>query len=303
VSAAGLAWRVEGSAIVEIDDAPPAPGVADVVIAVEAAWLDGGGGGAPVPGGAAVGRVVDGGEQAQGLTGTRVLVGPCVPCGECDVCRRGGAAVCPRGATLGVNRRGTLAARIVVPSRWVVALDGELAVPGPTAAAIAGDLAIAYAMYARSGIGPREPAVIVGDGAVAAFLAQVLAAKGVTPVVVGDDGAEAAIAAAGTGDRPLRLFAATAAACPVAVRLVGPRSVIVARAHPGTGFSLDATALARELTFHAVAGAHPDLLTEIAALVVRGEVTLANAVDVVALADLPASLAPRSRSLVVALPP
>src|SRR4029079_13076735 len=118
-----------------------------------------------------------------------VLVGPHLPCGECEVCRRGGAVVCRHGRTL----RGDLAARLVVPARWVVVLDAGLDVPGPEAAAIAGDLAIAYAMYVRANIGPREPAVIVGDDAVARFLERVLVAKGVTPAPAPDS------------ERPLRV--------------------------------------------------------------------------------------------------
>src|ERR1051326_3125713 len=119
------------------------------------------------PNGAAVGTLPD---------GRRVLVPPFDPCGECDVCRRGGAAVCPQ-----LVRR-TPAARINANERWLVPLAGELDIPGAEAAAIAGDVATAYTLYARSNVAPRDPVVITGATPVARFLDQILRAKGITPI-------------------------------------------------------------------------------------------------------------------------
>jgi D-arabinose 1-dehydrogenase-like Zn-dependent alcohol dehydrogenase len=268
----------------------------DAIVEVEAAWLPRGVGATPglVAGGAAVGRVTGGGEHAAPFVGARVLVGTHVACGECEVCRRGGAAVCPAGGAHGVTRPGTLAKTITVPVRAVLPLAGGLDVPGPVAAAIGGDLAVAYAMYVRASIGPREPAIVVGDDACAAMLARVLVAKGVTPAVGAEEGAR--IAAEG---KPLRVFATTAAAVPAALALVGPRTTLVVRA--GQGVELAPALLAREVTLHAVVGAHPDLLTEIAALVVRGDVVLDDStVEVVGMEGVAAALAsPSARSLVV----
>ena len=301
------AWRVVTGAPVPVDDEPPAPGVDDVVIAVDGAWLAPVVGSAPVAGSAAVGEIVDAGAQARSLVGTRALIGPHLPCGECEVCRRGGAPVCPRGSVLGVDRRGTLADRITVPARWVVGFGPALDIPGPAAAAVAGDVAIAYAMYARASIGPREPAVVIGDDASARFLVQILTAKGVTPVVIAGgsdaDHAAAIAEAAGLGyaGKPWRLFATTVAARAAALALAGPRATIVVRTLFGetTGITLDR--LADELTLHAVIGAHPDLLVEVAALVVRGEVTLDGLVTVVAIDALAAALAapPPGQAIVV----
>src|SRR5688500_15905445 len=277
---------------------PPAPGVDDVVVAVEAAWLPRDARAtAGVAGGAAVGTVADAGDQARALIGRRAVIAMHVACGECEVCRRGGAAVCPRGGVHGVTRRGTLAERITAPVRSATVLDDGLGVPGPEAAAIAGDVAIAYALYVRAGIGPGEPAVVCGDDACARFLAQVLAAKGVAVIDA------AAAATRGDAERPLRLFATTAAARPQALALAGPRATVIARVTgAGGGLAVAPELLAREVTVHAVAGAHPDLMTEIIALVVRGDVVLAGAVDVVRLDGVAAALAaPSDRSLVVAL--
>src|SRR5262245_49273212 len=108
-----------------IHEAPPAELVG---IAVEAAQ----------PSGAAVGIVDDVSDRAgteRGgtvLLGKRVLVAPLDPCGQCDVCRRGGATVCPF-----VRRREHGGPHIRVASRWVVALADGLELPLPAAAAVA----------------------------------------------------------------------------------------------------------------------------------------------------------------------
>src|SRR6185503_9095361 len=125
-----------------------APAVELVGIAVEASQ----------PSGAAVGRVDDASEGAAVLLGKRVLVGPIDPCGQCEVCRRGGPAVCP----LATRRPLPVAARIKVSSRWVVALADGLELPVPAAAAVAGDVACAYTLYARTGLSSREPVVVIG---------------------------------------------------------------------------------------------------------------------------------------------
>lgn len=289
-------WRIAGGAPVPVALPASAPGPDHVVVAVEAAWLPRAAGDSPaVAGGAAVGVVTETGEHASGLRGRRVLVAAHDACGECEVCRRGGAAACPHGGARGGDLPGTLAEHAVVPARSVVALDGDLAVPGPAAAALAGEVAIAYAMYVRGNIGPREPAVIVGDDACARFLAQILVAKGVTPAT-GDE--------APAGDRPLRVFSTDPSGRDQAVERCGPRATLVVRAAQGLPLVVPAALLAREVAIVAVAGAHPDLLTEIAALAVRGEVRLdASAVDVVPLDEVAAALAgPADRALVVAIP-
>ncbi|MCB9563315.1 MAG: alcohol dehydrogenase catalytic domain-containing protein [Kofleriaceae bacterium] len=182
-------WRLAGSPgqarIVDAAPCPaPSPASDDLaVIEVEAVslgplpWARD----AACPGLAVVGQVVEAGPGGRHVDGRRVLVGTHHPCGECDVCRRGGAAVCPQRRALGVDQGG-LAERVVVPARWLVALDGELAVPGAAAAVVLGhDAALAYALYARAGVGPREPTVVVGDDATARLLVDVLAAKSAPP--------------------------------------------------------------------------------------------------------------------------
>ena len=237
---------------------------------------------------AGVGRVVQAGPRAAGLLDRRVLVGPIDPCGECDVCRRGGAAVCPLA-----RRRGELGATAIARGRWVVPLDDGLELPGSSAAAVAGDVALAYALYARTGVAPREPVVVVGGSPVARFLIEILIAKGIAPTAVADPGAwsdwlhrrgvavardrdalTAVFAAHSLGTRPWRVLCGDPAASPAAVELAGPRATLTLLAG-ATPRAIAGDALAREVTIIGVAGAHPDLVVEVAAMCARHEIDLA----------------------------
>jgi 6-hydroxycyclohex-1-ene-1-carbonyl-CoA dehydrogenase len=248
------------------------------------------------PGGAAVGIVDDASEGAAVLLGKRVLVPALDPCGQCEVCRRGGAAVCPLA-----KRHTEIAPRLRVTSRWVVALGDGLDLPVPAAAAVAGDVATAYTLYARTGLSPRDPAVIVGADPLARFLVEILRAKGITPTVVtsGDDAwrdwllgkgaavardddhvrdaVTAAIAAQGLGARPWRVIATSAPALAAAAALAGPRATLTAFAGAASP-ALPGDMLAREVTVVGVAGPHPDLIVEAAAMCVKGEIDLAGGV-------------------------
>jgi L-idonate 5-dehydrogenase len=251
-----------------------APG--DVVVAVSA-----------TQGVAAIGRVIEAGERADGMVGQRVLVGPIDPCGECDVCRAGGAAVCASA-----RRRTEIGERVVAAARWLVPLANGLDVPEPAGAAVAGDVALAYTLYARTGPAPRDPVVIVGASPIARFLVEIVRAKGIVPVVVADPalaawrawlegrgaavvdaagGIAAVFAEQGMGSRPWRVIATTAAAVADAAAIAGPRATLTVLAPIA---ALPGDLASREVTVIAVAGAHPDLVVEVAAMCVKGEIDL-----------------------------
>jgi NADPH:quinone reductase-like Zn-dependent oxidoreductase len=217
------AWIPSREGVHTIEAPAPSPEPHEVVIAVEAAQLSRA---QPhrhlaVPGQSAVGRVVAAGEHALALLDQRVLVGSIDPCGQCEVCRRGGGTVCPHAHQRGSDAAGTLAERITVAAKWVVPLGGELGLDGPASgarqdldndgaarpapgqktgkeakapprlpqdpcalAAVAGDAVLAYTVYARSDLAPREPVVLFGCAPVTRFLVEILLAKGLQPVVL-----------------------------------------------------------------------------------------------------------------------
>ncbi|HEY4179765.1 MAG TPA: alcohol dehydrogenase catalytic domain-containing protein [Kofleriaceae bacterium] len=223
-------------------------------------------------GAAAIGRVTETGAHAEHLAGKRVLVGPIDPCGECDVCRRGGAAVCPTAR----RRSAPLTSPVVAAARWVIAL-GEPDGVNATSAVVAGDLALAYTLYARTGVGPRDPVVVVGASRVARLLHRVIIAKGIEAVVITDEASLAAareqFTAQGIGGKPWRVLCADGAAVPLAAACCGPRATLTVLA-TGDAPAIPASLLAREVVVIPVAGAHPDLLVETAALAMRESIDL-----------------------------
>ena len=236
-----------------------------------------------IQGTAAIGMVAEAGARASGLVGRRVLVGPIDPCGECEVCRRGGAPVCPTA-----RRRAAIGRRVIAAARWVIPLGDGLELPVPAGAAAAGDVALAYTLYARTNLAARDPVVIVGMSPVMRFLVEILLAKGIVPTVVIEPGPvadwvrgkgavatvrdelAAAMAAQGMGARPYRILAVGDPA--LAAALAGPRATLTILAPAG---ELPATLIANEVTVIGVAAAHPDLVVEAAAMCARGEVDLA----------------------------
>ncbi|MGE3547256.1 MAG: alcohol dehydrogenase catalytic domain-containing protein [Kofleriaceae bacterium] len=260
-------------------------GAADALIELEAAQASAG-----------VGRVIEAGEQAIALVGRRVLVGGIDPCGECEICRRGGGPVCPHA-----RRRDPWVDRVIAAARWLLALDGSLDLPSPAAAAIAGDVALAYTLYARTGLGPSDRVVVTGASPVTRFLVEILIARAITPVVVADPAASswcawlerkgAAIARTASGDRaqplveaafaprlpgqrstqPWRLLASTPSGTAQAAALAGPRATLTVVAPCE---ALPGALIEREVTVIGVAGPHPDLVTEAAAMCSKGEIDL-----------------------------
>jgi threonine dehydrogenase-like Zn-dependent dehydrogenase len=132
-----------------------------------------------------------------------------------------------------------------------------------------------------------------------------LEAKGATPVVApagaGSDAvrelARGALDLRGQGVRPWFVFetGGRADAQSLALALAGPGATVVLAAPAATGAAPGAVdvgaALDREVTVISVAGAHPDLLVDVAALAIRGELDLAGAAEVVAPAELASALA------------
>jgi hypothetical protein len=222
-------------------------------------------------GAAAIGRVTETGARAAHLAGKRVLVGPIDPCGECDVCRRGGAAVCPTA-----RRRTAATTPVIAAARWAIVL-GEPNGVDASSPVVAGDLALAYTLYARTGAGPRDPVVVVGTSRVARLLLRVLAAKGIEAVAIADEAAMATareqFTAQGIGGKPWRVLCADPSSLALAAACCGPRATLTVLAASDAP-ALPASLLTREVVVIPVAGAHPDLLVETAALAMRGSIDL-----------------------------
>lgn len=168
----------------------PEPGVGpdDVVVAIEGVGLCGsdlsvfsGKWTAPsypwVMGHEAFGTVTQVGPNvATDRLGQTVVVEPNVACLSCVQCQRGRTSACVARQSVGMNRPGALAERLVVPSRfaWPIksAVPEDLVCVEPTT--------VVTAALRRMGTSPRGSALVVGVGAQGLLMSVALLERGVT---------------------------------------------------------------------------------------------------------------------------
>jgi 6-hydroxycyclohex-1-ene-1-carbonyl-CoA dehydrogenase len=172
------------------------------------------------------GRVAACGAGAEPWAGKAVIVPAVLPCGECDLCRRGLGTICRQQKMPGNDIQGGFASHIVVPARGLCEVDeARLARAGLTLAEVsivadalttpyhavqrAGLAGVAHAPVAGSAPAGREPArerpvdgpvpprlaIVVGAGGVGGYCVQVARAFGAQVVAIDvDDAKLAAIA-------------------------------------------------------------------------------------------------------------
>ncbi|MCL4185475.1 MAG: 6-hydroxycyclohex-1-ene-1-carbonyl-CoA dehydrogenase, partial [Burkholderiaceae bacterium] len=148
------------------------------------------------------GRVVAAGAGAEKWLGKAVIVPAVLPCGECDLCRRGLGTICRNQKMPGNDVQGGFASHIVVPGRGLCEVDeARLAKAGLTLAEVsivADALTTPYQAVRRAGVGPGSLAVVIGAGGVGGYCVQIASASGAKVVAIDvDDAKLEAIAAHG----------------------------------------------------------------------------------------------------------
>jgi 6-hydroxycyclohex-1-ene-1-carbonyl-CoA dehydrogenase len=148
------------------------------------------------------GRVVACGAGAEAWAGKAVIVPAVLPCGECDLCRRGLSTICAQQKMPGNDIQGGFASHIVVPARGLCGVDeARLADAGLTLAQVsivADALTTPYQAVRRAGLVPGSLAIVVGVGGVGGYCVQVARAFGARVVAIDvDDAKLAAVAAHG----------------------------------------------------------------------------------------------------------
>ena len=148
------------------------------------------------------GTVVAAGAGAEAWVGRQVIVPAVLPCGECDLCRRGLASICRKQKMPGNDIHGGFATHIVVPARGLCPVDpARLARAGLTLAdvsIVADALTTPYQAVRRAGVRPGSLAIVIGAGGVGGYCAQVARAAGARVVAIDiDDAKLAAIGAHG----------------------------------------------------------------------------------------------------------
>ena len=148
------------------------------------------------------GHVVETGAGAESWKGKAVIVPAVLPCGECDLCRRGLGTICRRQKMPGNDIQGGFASHIVVPGRGLCEVDEARLAPAGLSLAevsiVADALTTPYQAVRRAGVTPGSLAIVVGAGGVGGYCVQVARAFGATVVAIDvDDAKLAAVAAHG----------------------------------------------------------------------------------------------------------
>ncbi|MHB1122169.1 MAG: 6-hydroxycyclohex-1-ene-1-carbonyl-CoA dehydrogenase [Ramlibacter sp.] len=145
------------------------------------------------------GRVVAAGEGAQAWVGRSVIVPAVLPCGECDLCRRGHATICRGQKMPGNDIQGGFASHIVVPARGLCAVDPDrlqrAGLELAQVSIVADALTTPYQAVRRAGVTPGSLAIVVGAGGVGGYCVQVARAFGATVVAIDIDDARLAAVA------------------------------------------------------------------------------------------------------------
>jgi 6-hydroxycyclohex-1-ene-1-carbonyl-CoA dehydrogenase len=135
------------------------------------------------------GHVIEAGDNALWWVDRAVVVPALIPCGHCDACRRGMAAICPNQKMPGNDIHGGFATHIVVPAHGLCEVDeARLAATGielADLAVIADAATSSFQAVVDTGVGPGDLVVVVGVGGVGGYAAQIAATFG--GVVVGID--------------------------------------------------------------------------------------------------------------------
>jgi 6-hydroxycyclohex-1-ene-1-carbonyl-CoA dehydrogenase len=134
------------------------------------------------------GRVVDTGADAIWWIDRAVIVPAVIPCGACNVCRRGKSTICPNQKMPGNDIHGGFATHIVVPARGLCAVDEarlkvmhlELA----DVSVIADAVTTPYQAVIQAGVGQGDLVVVNGVGGVGGYAVQIANALGGTVVAV-----------------------------------------------------------------------------------------------------------------------
>ncbi|MBK7641689.1 MAG: 6-hydroxycyclohex-1-ene-1-carbonyl-CoA dehydrogenase [Planctomycetes bacterium] len=134
------------------------------------------------------GEVVAVGERYPELLGKAVIVPAVTPCGECEDCHEGRAAVCKRQIMPGNDVQGGFASHVVVPARGLCVVDAPGALEGRTLgksgctlaelSVIADAVSTPYQAICRSGLGEGDLALVIGLGGVGGYAVQIAKALG-----------------------------------------------------------------------------------------------------------------------------
>ena len=125
------------------------------------------------------GRVIVGPEQ---WVGKKVIIPAVLPCGECELCKKGRSNMCQKQLMPGNDFHGGFASHIKVPARFLCAVSEKVLDKYPLMhlAVVADAISTPYQVVKKSELESGDLAIVIGVGGVgiyAALIAKIMGAK------------------------------------------------------------------------------------------------------------------------------
>lgn len=141
------------------------------------------------------GFVEDAGIDSKHWIGKAVIVPAVLPCGECDLCKKGRGTICRQQKMPGNHIDGGFASHIIVPARYLctVVVDDESTPFGDSdvtlqeLSVVADAITTPYQAIKNSGLMEGDVAIFVGVGGIGGFGVQIAKALGATVVAIDVD--------------------------------------------------------------------------------------------------------------------
>ena len=135
------------------------------------------------------GVVVEEGRGVKGWAGENVIVPAVMPCGACDLCKRGHGAICREQIFPGNDDHGGFASHLVVPARGLCRVPKKSVSSDrlPRLSVIADAVSTPYQAIRNSGLKKGDFAIFTGAGGVGGFGIQIAAALGARVVAIDID--------------------------------------------------------------------------------------------------------------------
>jgi 6-hydroxycyclohex-1-ene-1-carbonyl-CoA dehydrogenase len=137
------------------------------------------------------GRVVATAPGVEVAKGSPVIIPAVIPCGVCDLCRRGRFAICPHQKMPGNDIHGGFATHISVPAYGLCPVDEarlqDAGLELADVAVVADAVTTPYQAVVRSGLGAGDVAIVIGVGGVGGYTVQIARALGATVIAIDVD--------------------------------------------------------------------------------------------------------------------
>jgi len=219
----------KGAPLVQVKMATPAPGPDEVVVEIAGCgvchtdlgyYYDGVRTKHDLPltlGHEISGHVIDSGADARWWIDHAVIVPAVIPCGHCDVCRRGKATICPNQKMPGNDIHGGFATHVVVPAYGLCDVDEHrlqaARIDLADLSVIADAVTTPYQAVVQAGVSHGDLVVVNGVGGVGGYAAQIATAFGATVIAVD------------VNDEKLAAIAGHGAALTLSARQMSPREL------------------------------------------------------------------------------